>query len=403
MNNLRLFGTYLLMMAVGAGLAVAVNYSLEYMPDMPSVWEREADSQLPPEFDKLAETWELLEQEHINRRNLDPAKLSEGAMRGMLEALDDPYASFLDREQFQQQESRIQGVFEGIGAQVGMQDNLLTVIAPLPGTPAEQAGIMAGDVILEVNGESTENMSLEEAVLKIRGEKGTTVQLLVRHIDQASPILIPIVRGVIPLETVRFTMLPEDIGYLHISNFSSNTSDDVREALREFNAAGGQGLIVDLRSNPGGLLSVVVDVTSQFLEDGLVTFELDGQGDRREWNVTAGGEGKGIPMVVLVNQFSASASEVFAGAILDHRRAPVVGETTFGKGSVNTRYRLADGSGVFFTIAHWYTPNGTLIEGSGITPAHEVANVPDSEQDLQMELAIELLKQQNPTAGELRP
>ena len=150
-------------------------------------------------------------------------------------------------------------------------------------------------------------------------------------------------------------------------------------------------MVVDLRYNPGGLLGVVVDVTSQFLEDGLVTYELDGLGNRREWEVRSGGTARDIPMVVLVNQYSASASEVFAGAIIDHNRAPVVGESTFGKGSVNTRHRLSDGSGVYYTIARWYTPNGTLIEGSGITPTIEAVNDPESETDLQLQQALELL------------
>jgi carboxyl-terminal processing protease len=153
-------------------------------------------------------------------------------------------------------------------------------------------------------------------------------------------------------------------------------------------------LIVDLRYNPGGLLGVVVDVTSQFLEDGLVTYELNGQGERREWEVASGGTGQDIPMVVLVNQYSASASEVFAGAILDHKRAPVIGETTFGKGSVNTRHRLSDGSGVYYTIARWYTPNGTLIEGFGIDPTVEVIVLPEAQTDVQLQRAVQLLEDQ---------
>ena len=274
----------------------------------------------------------MLQQEHIDRQTLDPSELSDGAMKGMLEALDDPYASYLNSKRFEEEESKIQGVFEGIGAQVGLRDELLTVIAPLPGTPAEKAGIRAGDVILEVDGESTESLSLQEAVSKIRGQKGTTVHLLVLHPEAGEPVLIPITRGVIPLETVRFNMLSDGIGHMQITSFSTNTNEHVKETLDEFKAAGGKGLVVDLRYNPGGLLGVVVDVTSQFLDDGLVTYELDGLGNRREWQVKPGGTGKDIPMVVLVNEFSASASEVFAGAILDHGRAPVIGEPTFRQG-----------------------------------------------------------------------
>ena len=393
MNKLRLFGTYLIVMAVGAGLALAVNYGLESAIEAPEEVTA-ASSELPPEFGRLEEAWALLQREHIDRQTLNATELSAGAIRGMLDALDDPYASYLDPKRFGEEESRIQGVFEGIGAQVGIRDELLTVIAPLPDTPAEKAGIRAGDVILAVDGESTENLSLQEAVSRIRGQRGTTVELLVRHADQTEAVLIPITRGVIPLETVRFTMLEGGIGHLQISSFASTTNDHVEEALQEFREGGGRGLIVDLRYNPGGLLGVVVDVTSQFLAEGLVTYELNGLGERREWKVASGGSGQDIPMVVLVNEYSASASEVFAGAILDHQRAPVIGETTFGKGSVNTRHRLSDGSGIYYTIARWYTPQGTLIEGSGVEPLIEVAADPDGQTDTQLQRAVELLEQQ---------
>ncbi len=377
-------------MAAGAALALAVNYGLQGAFEIPEPVTA-SSSQLPPEFERLGEAWELLQREHIDRSTLDASELSGGAIRGMLDALDDPYASYLDPQRFGEEESKIQGVFEGIGAQVGIREEMLTVIAPLPDTPAQRAGIRAGDVILEVDGEPTENLSLQEAVSRIRGRKGTTVELLVLHANDLDPVLIPITRGEIPLETVRFTMLEDGIGHLQISSFATNTNSHVAEALREFKDSDGRSLIVDLRYNPGGLLGVVVDVTSQFLEEGLVTYELDGLGNRREWNVTSGGNGKDIPMVVLVNQYSASASEVFAGAIIDHDRAPVVGEATFGKGSVNTRHRLSDGSGIYYTIARWYTPNGTLIEGSGITPTIVVEADQQSDSDPQLDRAIELL------------
>ena len=391
--KLRLFGTYLVVMAAGAALALAVNYGLQSAGGGFEPPERVtgSSSELPSEFGRLGEAWDLLQREHIDRSTLDASELSGGAIRGMLDALNDPYASYLDPQRFGEEESKIQGVFEGIGAQVGIREELLTVIAPLPDTPAERAGIRAGDVILEVDGEPTENLSLQEAVSRIRGRKGTTVELLVRHANELDPVLVPIIRGEIPLETVRFTMLEDGIGHMQISSFATTTNTHVTEALQEFKDNNGRGLIVDLRYNPGGLLGVVVDVTSQFLEEGLVTYELDGQGNRREWKVSPGGNGRGIPMVVLVNQYSASASEVFAGAIIDHDRAPVVGESTFGKGSVNTRHRLSDGSGIYYTIARWYTPGGTLIEGSGITPTIMVAADPQAASDPQLDRAIELL------------
>ena len=391
MNKLRIFGTYLVVLAMGAALALAVNYVVE--SGLPAgMGSESSDRDLPPEFDRLGEAWELLSQEHIDRLEMDAGTLSDGAIQGMLEALDDPYASYLDAQQFNAESQEIRGFFEGIGAQVGIQEGRLTIIAPLPDTPAEHSGIRPGDVILAIDGESADGLSLLEAVSRIRGERGTTVELLVMHLNSREPTLIPITRGVIPLETVRFALRPDGIGHLRISSFSDTTNQQVEAALREFRQANGTGLIVDLRNNPGGLLKSVVDVTSQFLADGLVTYELDGQGNRREWQVSSGGQGLDIPMVVLVNQFSASASEVFAGAIIDHNRAPVIGVTSFGKGSVNTMRGLSDGSGIFFTIARWYTPNGTLIEGAGITPTYEVAVPPDANSDVQLERAIELLQ-----------
>ena len=392
MTKLRIFGTYLIVLAVGAALALSVQYTVDRA--WLGNWGTVSDSQsLPPEFDRLGEAWSLLEREHIDRQELDPKSVSDGAIRGMLQALDDPYASFLDAQQFDIESQEIRGFFEGIGAQVGIREDRLTIIAPLPDTPAEQSGIRPGDIILEIDGESADGISLLEAVSKIRGQRGTSVELLVLHLNQTEATLIAITRGVIPLETVRFAMRPDGIGHLRISSFSDTTNQQVEAAIQEFRAANGTGLIVDLRNNPGGLLKAVVDVTSQFLEDGLVTYELDAQGSRREWKVSPDGKGKDIPMVVLINEFSASASEVFSGAIIDHNRAPVIGVTSFGKGSVNTMRGLSDGSGIFFTIARWYTPNGNLIEGEGITPTLAVSIPEDASSDVQLERAIEILQQ----------
>ena len=396
MTKLRIFGTYLLTLAVGVALGLSVAYALQ-QGLLGGVnlgpWSPSAVRNLPPEFDRLGEAWDFLQQEHIDRELLDAGQVSDGAIRGMMQALEDPYASFLNVQQFELESEEVRGFFGGIGAQVGMREGRLTIIAPLPDTPAEQAGIMPGDVILEIDGESASGLTLQEAVSRIRGEQGTTVELLVLHLNQPEPAEIAITRGVIPLETVRFAMRPDGIGHLQISSFANNTNEQVTTALQEFREANGIGLIVDLRNNPGGLLRAVVDVTSQFLEDGLVAYELNGQGERRDWEVTADGQGRDIPMVVLVNQFSASASEVFAGAIIDHQRAPVIGVTSFGKGSVNTMRGLSDGSGIFFTIARWYTPKGTLIEGAGINPTFTVDIPPDAATDVQLERAIEYLQQ----------
>ena len=354
---------------------------------------------LPSEFGRVVEVWDYLEAEHVDRAQLDPEKLSEGAIRGMLEALEDPYASFLDSEQFGIETQDYKGYFEGIGAQVAIRDGQLTIIAPMPGAPAQKAGILPGDVILGIDGESTHHITLLEAVAKIRGEKGTRVELLVLHMNETEAVTIVVERGVIPLTSVSFEMLDNGLGHLIISNFSDTTNDEVKQALEQFEEAAGVGLIVDLRNNPGGLLKAVVDVSSQFLEEGIVVYQIDSQGQRRDWNVERGGIGEAVPLVVLINGFSASASEVFSGAMIDHERATVVGTTSFGKGSVNTLRPLSDGSGIYFSIARWYTPKGTLIEGQGITPNIIVEHPAEAEEDVQLRRAIEVLTEQGVRIG----
>ena len=363
----------------------------------PTTSETEAEETregLPVEFLRMVEVWELLEREHIDGGDLDAKELSDGAIRGMLGALDDPYAGFLTAAQYGLESQDIQGFFEGIGAEVGMRDGQITILAPIPDTPAEMAGIRPGDVILEIEGESTQGMSLLEVIGKIRGEKGTPVDLKVRHLSSGESEVITIVRGVIPLESVSLLMQVGRIGLLRISSFTATTNNELEEALARFERSQGVGLIVDLRNNPGGLLSTTVDVTSQFLEDGLVLYQVDAKGERREWEVRTGGKAKDIPMVVLVNEFSASASEVFLGAIKHHNRATSIGVTTFGKGSVNNLWPLSDGSGVNFTIAHWFTPDGVQIEGEGIPPDIVQESSEDESDDLQFDLAIEVLQEQ---------
>ena len=348
---------------------------------------------LPSDFQRMAEVWRLLQREHIDGEGLDGKLLSDGAIRGMLRALDDPYAAFLTADQFSVETQDIKGFFEGIGAEVGIRDGRITIIAPMPDAPAEMAGIRPGDIILEIEGESTQGLSLLEAVSRIRGEKGTSVELLILHLDSSQPLLLKIVRGVIPLESVRLVMQVGGIGHLRISTFTGTTNDELKDALERFERSRGVGLILDLRNNPGGLLSSVVDVTSQFLEDGLVLYQVDAQDNRTNWEVKKGGKAKDIPLVVLVNAFSASASEVFTGAIMDHGRATVVGTQTFGKGSVNNLFRLNDRSGVNFTIARWFTPDGSLIEGEGLTPNVIQETSEDESEDAQLDRGIELLQE----------
>ena len=345
--------------------------------------------ELPPEFAKLAEVWEILEREHIDAGKLDPETLADGAVRGMLQATGDDHAAYLDPEQYSFQRQDIQGHFEGIGAEVAVRNGLITIIAPIPDTPADEAGVEPGDVILEIDGERIDGWDLFRVINRIRGEKGTPVRLLVRRKNTGEAVELEIVRGVIQLESVRLTMLVGGIGHLRISSFSGTTLEELERALERFERSRGLGLIVDIRNNPGGLLTSVVEVTSQFVDEGLVLYQLDGQGNRRDWNAEPGGSALEVPMVILMNGFSASASEVFAGAITYHERAKTIGVKSFGKGSVNNLWPLSDGSAVSFTVGRWYTPDGKLIEGEGITPEIVKEAPEDDSEDLQLDLAIE--------------
>lgn len=354
---------------------------------------------LPAEFGRLAEVWELLQEQHVNADGIDPQAVSDGAIRGMLAAIDDPYAAYLDAEQFSLERQDIQGFFEGIGAEVGVRDGMITILAPLPDTPAEMAGIRPGDVILAVDGRDIGGLSLLEVVNLIRGEGGTTVRLLVRHRDAAEAVEIEIRRARIALESVRLIMQVGGIGHLRLTGFTRDTKEELLRALERFRRSRGAGLVVDLRNNPGGLVSSVVEVTSQFIDAGVVLYQIDAQGDRRDWEAESGGAALEVPLVVLVNEFSASASEVFAGALADYRRAPIVGMTTFGKGSVNNLWPLSDGSGVNFTVANWFTPGGTLIEGEGIVPEIIIEPSESADEDRQLDQAIEILQQQLAKGG----
>ncbi len=354
---------------------------------------------LPPEFQRLAEVWELLNREHIDAEGLNPQIISDGAIRGMVRALEDPYASFLSQEQYSLESEDIRGFFGGIGAEVGVRDGVMTILSPMPDTPAEAAGVKPGDVILAVDGESIRGLSLLEVVHLIRGEKGTTVTLLLRHLRSSEPVSIEIERDIIKLESVSLLMQVGRIGHLRLSGFTGTTGEELKEALDRFERSKGVGLVVDLRNNPGGLVSSVVEVTSQFIGDGLVLYQVDAKGNRRDWDVKSGGKALDIPMVVLVNEFSASASEVFAGAIIDNERATIIGTTTFGKGSVNNLWPLDDGSGIIFTTARWFTPNGLLIEGEGITPDVLLEPAEDDDDDVYLDRAIEILKEQISRGG----
>lgn len=350
-------------------------------------------------FPLLGQARDVLQQWYVEPQKLDDTTLQRGAIRGMLQALDDPYTSYLVPEDYQMELASLEGKFEGIGAYVTKKGPDLVVIAPIPGTPAEKAGIRPGDLILAVEGEPVADLSLNEAVLRIRGPRGTQVKLLILHEGERQPVTLTITRAEIP--TVSLHQRREgEMGYIQIFHFTQRTTEEFQKALSDMVGSGVQGLVLDLRNNPGGLLTAVVDVADELLDEGLVLFEVDNQGQRKEWRSQDGGTATRLPIVVLVNRFSASGSEVLSGALQDRGRAIVMGEKTFGKGSVNTIHVLEDRSAIYLTSARWLTPQGRPIEGKGLAPDIAIEPPPegtategDSRRDDGLAKALEYLRQ----------
>jgi len=323
------------------------------------------------DLDRIKQVWDIIFADYVDKSKLDAEALAQGAIRGMVEALDDPYTAYLDTAAYELSQRSMEGKIEGIGAYVTAdEDGQVVIIAPVADSPAEEAGIRAGDVILEVDGRSTAELSLLEAVLNVQGPKGTPVTLLVLHEGETEPELLEIVRAEIELPSIHFEMMG-DIAYINITNFTERTAVELTPVLEEVNQQA-SGIILDMRSNPGGLLGTVVDVAGFFLKEGVVIDVVDNEENHTVYSIEPGGITTDLPLVVLVDEYSASGSEVLAGALQDYGRAVIAGKKTFGKGSANILYPLKGGSGLYITNARWLTPNGRLIEGEGLPPDYEL-------------------------------
>ncbi len=332
------------------------------------------------DFDVVEQAWEIIVNYYVDNDQIDTEALAQGAIRGMVEALGDPYDTYLDAETYQLSLQSLEGRFEGIGAYVTAEDDQIIIVAPLAGSPADLAGIKAGDVILEVDGQPTADMSLTEVVLLVQGPEGTKVELLILHEGETEPELISVIRAEIEVPSVYFEMI-EKIAYIGITDFTTRTAEELLPAMTTMAQEGAEGIILDLRGNLGGPLEAAIDVTSLFLKEGVVVEVVNNEGNRDVYQVKPGGITSYLPMVVLVDEYSASASEVVAGALQDYGRATIAGARTLGKGSANILLQLSDGSALYITNARWYTPNGRLIEGEGIYPDHEL--------DLEVEDAVQ--------------
>ncbi len=327
----------------------------------------------------FAEVLRQIEDNYVEPQ--DTQKLIYGAIKGMVQSLD-PHSSFMTKEEHQDLLIETKGSFSGIGIEITIKDNILTVVSPVEDTPAYKAGLKSGDRIIRIDDKSTRDMTLMDAVKLIRGKKGTKVKLTINREGIDKPLSFNITRDVIPLKSVKSYMLDDDIGYVRISTFQGNTSDELVTHLDELEL--GQkvkGLILDLRNNPGGLLTQAIAVSDVFLDSGLIVSTKGRNKDQNiEESAKKDGTERDYPIIVLVNGGSASAAEIVAGALQDNKRALILGTRTFGKGSVQTILPLSDGSGLRLTTARYYTPSGRSIQLSGISPDIELEYVPREEK-----------------------
>ena len=367
--------------------ARALEYDLELEDNYFSV----------PGGDELEEAYEVFAYAYTRPADerLDVYDLNIAAIKGMVGALADPYTAYLSRDDLRLDQSDLEGSFHGIGAYVGTNsEGYPIIISPMENSPAEAAGILAGDIILEIDGVEANTISLQESILRIRGPEGTPVELLIKHLLKHEPELVVIVRGNIPIDSVYMEALDDDIYRIRINLFTRRTPSETAAYLEEALTKGARGVILDVRQNPGGLLRETVEVADLFLDDGLVLIEMERDGTRTDWNATSGGVALDVPLAVLVDAHSASGAEVLAGALQDRGRAQLIGMPTFGKGSVTRLNPLTDGSGLYVTFARWFTPDGDVIEGFGIEPDILVSFTEAdlaAQKDVQLEAAVEHL------------
>jgi carboxyl-terminal processing protease len=330
-------------------------------------------------FGVVWETLAELERDYYQQQKLDPDKLAAAAAKGMVDSLGDPYTSLSSAEQSDLLTAQLRGSFEGIGVELDRRDGQLTVIAPLAGSPAERAGIRAHDVVAAVDGTPVSGLNMDAVSARIRGQRGTSVTLgLLRD---GTPLDVVVVRETIRIESVRSRLLPGEplLAYVRISTFSEPTAQQLRDQLNALIGQGARGVVLDLRGNPGGYLTSAVDVASTFFKDGVVLYAERADGSRKVYRTAGPVLAPDLPVAVLVDGGSASAAEIVAGALRDNQRGVLVGQKTFGKGTVQELHTLSNDARLRITVAQWLTPNGHALQGIGLEP--DVAAAPDSALD----------------------
>jgi carboxyl-terminal processing protease len=383
------FTRSLLVLSLGIVLGVSISLGTTVLAD-----KRAGVESLPWEEARLlAEVLERVKRDYVDR--VDDQELINAAIRGMIADLD-PHSAFLDPDEFQDIRISTSGKYSGVGLEVGVEEGRIVVVAPIDDSPAARAGILSGDVIFSVDGIAVSPDALEEAVARLRGPTGTMVGLGILRADEAVPLLLELKRGQIEVHSVRAELLEPGYGYLRISHFSETTAQDVREAVRGLRRQSDgslSGLVLDLRNNPGGVLDAAVAVADAFLDHGLIVSAQGRMPDARfSLEANPGDVLAGAPLTVLVNGGSASASEIVAGALKDHRRATIVGTVTFGKGSVQTIMPLSEGRAIKLTTSRYYTPSGRSIHATGVSPDLVVEAEESGDDDLQLASALDSLK-----------
>lgn len=356
------------------------------------------------DFNNFWKTWNIIKSKYVDVDEIDNQNLVYGAISGLIKSLDDPNSNFMRPSDAKRFGEDISGEFSGIGAEIGIRNDQLKIIAPLKDTPADQAGLRSGDKILKVDDTLTNNLNINEAVKIIRGEMGTTVVLTILRNGWEKPKEIPIIRDVIQIPTIDWEMKENGIAYIHLYNFYENAPFLFYKASVEIAFKGAKGIILDLRDNPGGYLNGAVNIAGWFFEPGttVVSEEFRSNGeDKRVFEASGNGFFTDTPVVVLINQGSASASEILAGALRDNREVKLVGKHSFGKGTVQEIHNLNDGSMVKITVAHWVLPNGQIIEDNGLTPDYEIDLTDEdieADRDPQLDKAIQLLSEELATS-----
>ncbi|MFZ5845507.1 MAG: S41 family peptidase [Patescibacteria group bacterium] len=420
--KIRLIVISLALLLLVGGIGYQLGERRVFSPVAPggsaTILNQNPPAQFGLDFGLFWDVWGRLFRYYIDAKSLEPQKMIWGAISGMVNSLGDPYTVFLPPKENKDFKEDLGGAFEGIGAQLGTRDNRIIVVAPLKGTPAEKAGLRAGDWIMKVNEEETAGWTVQQAVSKIRGPRGTKVKLTLLHEQAQKPLELEIVRDTITIPSVEFWVKTpgeiteisglaetqalvrrnEKVAYLRLTRFGDHTSDEWAKAVGQVltaQAANGKlkGLIFDLRNNPGGYLDGSVFIASEFLGSGVVVSQVNSDGTRQDYPVNRRGRLLDIPLVVLINKGSASASEIVAGALRDYKRATLVGEISFGKGSVQTPQDLPGGAGLHITTAKWLLPKGDSINKSGVKPDIEVKfeNGLEATRDAQLAKAVELL------------